>query len=77
MNETRVDILDAASGEIIDYCNGPLPEGSCPYAERDGTVPCSGRRIAPMDSGPEWWLIYVPPASRHCPQAWNLESVGY
>lgn len=64
MDETRVDILDAASGVIMDHCNGPTPGGSCPYAERDATVPCNRRRIAPMGSGPEWWLVYVPRCRR-------------
>jgi hypothetical protein len=77
MNETRVDFLDAATGETIDHCHGPTRGGGCPYADRNGIVPCNGCRIAPMGAGPELWLVYVPPASRHCPSAWNLEAIGY
>lgn len=77
MKETRVDIVDATTGETVAYCNGPTQTGSCPYADKDGNMPCNGRRIFPMDAGPELCLIFVPPQSRHCPQAWNLDSIGY
>lgn len=77
MDETRVDVLDAATGEIVDHCDGPEPGGHCPFADLSGIVPCSGHRVAPLGAGPEYWLIFVPPGSRHCPQAWNLEAVGY
>ena len=77
MDETRVYILSAATGEMIDHCDGPEPGGRCPYAGGDGIVPCSGCRVAPLSAGPEYWLLFVPPRSRHCPQAWNLEAVGY
>jgi len=76
-NETRVDILNSATGEIVGHCDGPTPTGACPYAEPDGTVPCHGSRIAPMSAGAEYWHILVPPESRHCPQAWNLGAVTY
>jgi hypothetical protein len=77
MNETCVNTLDPVTGETIDHCNGPTRGGSCPYTDRDGIVPCNGCRIAAMGAGPEYWLMYVPPASRHCPRAWNLEALGY
>jgi len=73
----RVDILDAETDQVVDQCNGLTARGFCPDANRDGIVPCNGRRVAPSGSGPEFWLVYVPPASRHCPLAWNLESIGY
>jgi len=76
MDETRIDIL-AETGEIIDYCYGPNAAGQCPRAKGDRTVPCNGHRIAPLGAGPEFWLLYVPPASQHCPTAWNLKAVGF
>ena len=77
MRESRVDILDAAHGKVVDHCYGPTSGGSCPGANRDGIVPCNGRRIAASCTGPEHWLVFVPPATRHCPSAWNLAAVGY
>jgi hypothetical protein len=73
----RVDILDAETDQVVDHCYGLTARGFCPDANRDGIVPCNGRRVAPSGSGPEFWLVFVPPASRHCPLAWNLESIGY
>jgi hypothetical protein len=77
MREARVDILDAANGKVVDHCYGPTSVGSCPGANRDGIVPCNGRRIAASGAGPEHWLVFVPQATRHCPSAWNLAAVGY
>jgi hypothetical protein len=73
----RVDILDAETDQVVDHCHGLTARGFCPDANRDGIVPCNGRRVAPSGSGPEFWLVFVPPASRHCPLAWKLESIGY
>lgn len=77
MGEARVDILDAPHGKVVDHCYGPTSAGSCPGADRNGIVPCNGRHIAASGAGPEQWLIFVPPATRHCPSAWNLAAVGY
>ena len=72
-----VDILDPITNEVISHCCGPTVEGSCPLANRDGVVLCNGCRIAGRGAGPEYRNLWVPPASRHCPMAWKLESVGY
>lgn len=71
------DILDPTTGEVVDHCAGPTAEGGCPLAGRGGIVLCQGCRIASPSAGPEYWNLWVPPATRHCPKAWNLESVGY
>ena len=76
-SRARVDILDADTDRVVDHCYGLTAGGSCPDANRDGIVPCNGRRVAPSGSGPEFWLVLVPPASRQCPMSWNLESGGY
>lgn len=77
MNETRVGILDAVTDEVVNHCYGPTAGGSCSRAGRDGIVLCNGCRVAAPSEGPEYWRLWVPPASRHCPHAWNLEAVGY
>jgi hypothetical protein len=77
ISKTCVDILDADTGEVVDYCFGLTRDGRCPNANRDGIVPCNGRRVAASREGPEFWLVWVPPASRHCPLAWNLDKIGY
>jgi hypothetical protein len=77
MSESQVDILDSATNEVVDHCYGPMAGGSCPRADWHGIVPCGGKRIAPLGAGPEWWLVWVPPESEHCPMAWNLAAVGY
>lgn len=73
----RVDILDPETDQVVDHCYGLTSEGRCPDANRDGVVLCNGRRVAPTGSGPEFWLILVPPASRQCPMSWDLGSIGY
>lgn len=70
----RVEILDAATLEVLGRCPGPTPAGKCPRADRHGVVACAGCRIAPGDADPEYWLVEVPPRSRHCPLAWTLEA---
>lgn len=76
-DEDRVDIRDAATGDVVEHCYGPSAEGACPYVDSDRIVPCSGHRVTGEGAGPEYWNILVPPHSQHCPQAWNLEAIGY
>ncbi len=77
MSQARVDILDAATDRVVDHCYGLTTRGICPDANREGIVPCNGRRVASQGAGPEFWLVWVPPASRHCPLSWSLDSIGY
>jgi hypothetical protein len=77
MSHSRVDILEPTGDEVVDHCHGPMLGGQCPGADRDGIVPCNGRRVAPLGAGPEYWLVWVPPATEQCPLAWNLAAVGY
>jgi hypothetical protein len=77
MSEAWVDLLDAATGDVVDHCYGPVLGGGCSRADRNGIVLCNGRRIAAPSAGPEHWLVWVPPASRHCPKAWKLDAIGY
>jgi hypothetical protein len=78
MNESDVvEIVDPGTNEVISHCYGPAPEGSCPMAALDGTVLCHGCRITGPGAGPEYSNLWVPPDSRQCPRAWNLESLGY
>jgi hypothetical protein len=72
-----VDILDPVTSEVISHCSGPTAEGGCPRAGRDGVVLCHGCRVAGQGSGPEYWNLFVPPDSQHCPGAWRLEALGY
>jgi len=74
MNGTRVDILDSSAGEVVDHCHGPTLSGQCPRVDQDGIAPCNGRRIVPLAAGPEYWLRWVPPTSRHCPLVWNQDA---
>ena len=78
MNEIGVmDILDTTTNEVISHCSGPTAQGDCPLASPDGIVLCNGCRVAGPGAGPEYFNLWVPPDSRHCPRAWNLESLGY
>jgi len=72
-----VDIVDPNSGEVVSHCLGPSSAGSCPLAGPDGTVLCSGSRIKASSAEPEYWNLWVPRASQHCPSAWNLEAIRY
>jgi hypothetical protein len=73
--DDAVDILDHDTLEVVDHCDGPVA-GRCPRASWDGVVACAGRRICPIDAGPEYAMLWVPPGSHHCPLTWNLEVVG-
>ena len=70
-----IDILDDRTLEVVDHCDGPLA-GVCSQRRADGSVACAGYRIRPADTAPEYMLLQVPPGSRHCPLAWNLEAMG-
>jgi hypothetical protein len=72
-----IDILDPINNEVLGHCCGPTAQGACPSADCSGIVLCDGCKVAGTGGGPEYWHVYVPPASRHCPRAWNLEAVGY
>ena len=55
-----IEIIDPATGEVVDHCSGPLPDGRCPRA-LDGTrVPCAGHRLAPQSgTGLEGWRLHI------------------
>jgi hypothetical protein len=72
-----VDIMDPVTDEVVNHCLGPTAAGSCPLTGVNGIVLCNGCRVAAPSAGPEYWNIWVPPASQHCPRAWHLEAIGY
>jgi hypothetical protein len=72
-----VDILDPITNEVVSKCFGPTAQGACSRPARDGTVLCNGCLVAAPNLGPEYWHLWVPPASQHCPKAWTLEATGY
>jgi hypothetical protein len=78
MSNDRIDILDETTDEVVASCYGPTAEGKCPYVNARGIVRCAGHRIAPTanDAGPEYWHLWVPGNSEHCPLAWNMADVG-
>jgi hypothetical protein len=75
MDDDGVDILDDATLEVVDHCDGPAG-GRCPHAGADGVVACAGRRIDPLGGPPEYTRLQVQPGTRQCPLNWNLESFG-
>jgi hypothetical protein len=76
MADDRVAILHNVTRGVVGYCAGPAPAGHCCQAGPGRVVACAGRRIAAPDAGPAYWLMEVPPGSRHCPLAWDLDSLG-
>jgi hypothetical protein len=78
MNEIGViDILDPVTDEVVTHCFGPTTAGKCPLASPDGIVHCHGARIEARNLGPEFWNLWIPPASTACPSTWHLDEVGY
>jgi hypothetical protein len=69
-----VDILDPGTRDALDHCHGPDPTGACSKPTDDGVVGCAGCRIAAAAAGPEYWLLLVPPGTRHCPLSRSLEA---
>ena len=74
MSEARVDMLDAATGEVVDHCYGPVLGGGCSRADRDGIVLCNGRRIAPPSAGPETLRPTMRSSSTVCGASTNPTS---
>lgn len=66
-----IAIVDPASGEVLDRCVGPLPDGRCPRAADDGRVPCAGHALAPQaGTGFEGWKLDIVDADLdECPIA--------
>jgi hypothetical protein len=77
MDEQGADIVDPVTGEVVNHCCGPTPQGGCSAPDKNGIVLCAGCRIASLCAGPECWNLWVPPTSQHCPAAWSLDSIGY
>ena len=77
MNEIDViDILDPVTDEVVTHCFGPTTAGKCPLASPHGIVHCHGCRIKARNLGPEFWNLWIPPASTACPSMWHLVEVG-
>ncbi len=75
MDDNGIDILDDQTLHVVDHCDGPVA-GLCSWRKPDRATACAGHRIRPADGAPEYMLLQVPPGSRHCPLAWNLEAMG-
>ena len=43
-------ILDEASGEQVQRCYGPAPDGSCPRVNIGDILPCAGHALRPADA---------------------------
>lgn len=74
MTIQRIDILDPATGAVVDQCRGTTSTGACPRAGRDGVVACAGRLMAPLKGDPQYWPVWVRPNSRHCSLNWNRSA---
>jgi hypothetical protein len=44
-------ILDEASGEEVQRCSGPAPDGSSPRVSIGDILPCAGYALRPADTG--------------------------
>jgi hypothetical protein len=71
-----VDILDESTMDVVDHCDGPEAGTICPRAGADRVVACAGHRIDPFGASPEYARMWIPPGTRQCPLAWNLEAMG-
>ncbi|BCY09403.1 hypothetical protein [Actinoplanes sp. L3-i22] len=76
MNTRVVEIRNPATGAVTGTCQGPTPAGSCPYAGRDGVVPCAGRLVGPAEGDPRCWPVWVPPGCRQCRITFNDQAVA-
>jgi hypothetical protein len=71
-----IAILDPGTGARIGICHGPTASGTCPFARRNGIVPCAGRLIAPPGADHRFWPLAVPPDHRYCELGWNALAVA-
>jgi hypothetical protein len=47
MDHTTLRMLDEATGDEVQRCTGPLPDGSCPRVEIGDILPCAGYALVP------------------------------
>jgi len=56
----EIAIIDPVSGEVVDHCSGPLPDGRCPRAQDGERVPCAAHGLAPKSgTGLEGWTFQI------------------
>ena len=66
------DVRDPVTGGPVVRCWGPDRYGTCPHVDQHGVVACAGHRIAPINGGPECWLLEVPKGAVQCPLNYSL-----
>lgn len=44
---STIRILDPSTGEEVQRCTGPLPDGSCPRVDQGDILPCAEHALAP------------------------------
>lgn len=57
-------MIDEEHERVVDICDGPNPQGRCPRAHADGTLPCDSLALV---IGP--WSFRVASDARMCPVA--------
>ena len=74
MSTHGVDVIDAETGDVIGVCPGPAPSGTCPFAGKNGVVPCAGHLIRPPGADRRFWPLPVPRHHRYCELGWNARA---
>lgn len=61
-------MLDPATGQLLNECNGPTADGRCPVADRPPYI-CAGLRLIGVGGAlsQEVWLTVVRMESGRCP----------
>jgi hypothetical protein len=76
MTRQGIQILDPDTGEVVGACRGPTASGECPYAGKDGVVPCAGHLIRPPGADRGLWPLSVPRHYRYCEVGWNAKAIS-
>ena len=59
------NILDRQAGQVVDRCEGPAPDGSCPRVRIGDVVACAQCLLVSADGGGTPYL--VPGTATLCP----------
>jgi hypothetical protein len=71
-----IQVRDPQTGELVGVCPGPTASGTCPFAGKNGVVPCAGLMVSPPHADRRFWPLTVPPGHRYCELGWNARALS-
>ena len=76
MTTHGIQVRDPHTGELVGVCPGPTSAGTCPFARKNGVVPCAGYMVSPPHADRRFWPLTVPVGHRYCEVGWNARALS-